>query len=409
MKGSMQDPRLSKYQNAKNLGVKTLKSVAKESLNNDFSDSEMQGSLLKSWVNLIKRGKKETFSESSFSNKTIEKPGFIRKESKLSKIAKYFLAIGLEKSAQIMAELDDSDIIAITREITKIKYITPGDKKRIIQEFEELVRSEKKYFKIDDKFTYEVLNKSLSKAKAKEIYKKVTGIDPFLPFDYLAFVENEQLWALIKDENIKTLLIIYNYLTKEQKKYVFSMFEKDIKKKFIKELAKPRRLNIDMVEIISSRLKSRFEMQGRLKTEKLDGSKILVDILSYMDAEDEKNLLTSIDMKALDPLKDSEIREKIFDINIILRITDNDMHNILREFTDNDIAVIIKDKSNEIRDKILFNVSRRRKDSILEEESFLKKIKKKDIKLMTTSFVDYIKNLTLKNELVIYRKNEEFV
>ncbi|QFP48207.2 flagellar motor switch protein FliG [Borrelia miyamotoi] len=405
----MQDPRLSKYQNAKNLGVKTLKSVAKESLNNDFSDSEMQGSLLKSWVNLIKRGKKETFSESSFSNKTIEKPGFIRKESKLSKIAKYFLAIGLEKSAQIMAELDDSDIIAITREITKIKYITPGDKKRIIQEFEELVRSEKKYFKIDDKFTYEVLNKSLSKAKAKEIYKKVTGIDPFLPFDYLAFVENEQLWALIKDENIKTLLIIYNYLTKEQKKYVFSMFEKDIKKKFIKELAKPRRLNIDMVEIISSRLKSRFEMQGRLKTEKLDGSKILVDILSYMDAEDEKNLLTSIDMKALDPLKDSEIREKIFDINIILRITDNDMHNILREFTDNDIAVIIKDKSNEIRDKILFNVSRRRKDSILEEESFLKKIKKKDIKLMTTSFVDYIKNLTLKNELVIYRKNEEFV
>ncbi|AGT27216.1 flagellar motor switch protein FliG [Borrelia miyamotoi] len=405
----MQDPRLSKYQNAKNLGVKTLKSVAKESLNNDFSDSEMQGSLLKSWVNLVKRGKKATFSESSFFNKKMEKPGFIRKESKLSKIAKYFLAIGLEKSAQIMAELDDSDIIAITREITKIKYITPSDKKRIIQEFEELVRSEKKYFKIDDKFTYEVLNKSLSKAKAKEIYKKVTGIDPFLPFDYLSFVENEQLWALIKDENIKTLLIIYNYLTKEQKKYVFSMFEKDIKKKFIKELAKPRRLNMDMVEIISNRLKSRFEMQGRLKTEKLDGSKILVDILSYMDAEDEKNLLTSIDMKALDPLKDSEIREKIFDINIILRITDNDMHNILREFTDNDIAVIIKDKSNEIRDKILFNVSRRRKDSILEEESFLKKVKKKDIKLMTTSFVDYIKNLTLKGDLVIYRKNEEFV
>ncbi|WP_162881919.1 flagellar motor switch protein FliG [Borrelia miyamotoi] len=405
----MQDPRLSKYQNAKNLGVRTLKSVAKESLNNDFSDSETQGSLLKSWVNLVKREKKETFSESSFSNKKMEKPGFIRKESKLSKIAKYFLAIGLEKSAQIMAELDDADIIAITREITKIKYITPGDKKRIIQEFEELVRSEKKYFKIDDKFTYEVLNKSLSKAKAKEIYKKVTGIDPFLPFDYLSFVENEQLWALIKDENIKTLLIIYNYLTKEQKKYVFSMFEKDIKKKFIKELAKPRRLNMDMVEIVSNRLKSRFEMQGRLKTEKIDGSKILVDILSYMDAEDEKNLLTSIDMKALDPLKDSEIREKIFDINIILRITDNDMHNILREFTDNDIAVIIKDKSNEIRDKILFNVSRRRKDSILEEESFLQKVKKKDIKLMTTSFVDYIKNLTLKGELVIYRKNEEFV
>ncbi|BCR21656.1 flagellar motor switch protein FliG [Borrelia sp. HM] len=406
----MQDPRLTKYQNAKNLvGMTTLKSVSKEGFNDDFSDSEIQGSLLKSWVNLVKRGKKETFSESSSSKKIMGKPGFIRRESKLSKIAKYFLAIGLEKSAQIMAELDDSYIIAITREITKIKYITPEDKKRIIQEFEEIVSSKKKYIKIDDKFTYELLNKSLTKSKANEIYKKVTGVDPFLPFDYLSGIENEQLWALIKDEDMKTLLIIYNYLTKGQKKYIFFMLEKDVKKKFIKELSKPRQLNIDMVEIISNSLKSRFEIQGKIRTEKIDGSKILVDILSYMDSEDEKKLLHNIDMQALDPIKDSEIKEKIFDINIILRIKDNDMHNILREFTDQDIAVIIKNKSNEIRDKILFNVSRRRKDIILEEESFLQKIKKKDVKSITTSFVDYIRKLTLKGELVIYRKNEEFV
>ncbi|AHH03187.1 Flagellar motor switch protein fliG [Borrelia nietonii YOR] len=409
MRGSMQDPRLSKYQSAKNLGIKDFKDIEKDKLNDELSDSEIQGSLLKSWVNLVKRGGRGISSKSSSTNRGVEKPGFIRKESKVSKIAKYFLAIGLEKSAEIMAELDDADIIAITREITKIKYITPDDKKRIIQEFEELVRNEKKYLKIDDKFTYELLNKSLSKAKAKEIYKKVTGNDPFLPFDYLSGIENEQLWALIRNENVQTLLVIYNYLTKIQKKYVFSMLEKDIKKQFIKELAKPRQINMDMVEVISDRLKSRFEMQGKFKTEKLDGSKILVDILSYMDSEDEKNLLNNIDMKALNPVKDSEIKEKIFDINVILRITDNDMHNILREFTDNDIAIIIKDKSNEIRDKILFNVSRRRKDLILEEESFLKKLRKRDIKARTTSFVNYIKELTLKGELMIYRKNEEFV
>ena len=49
----------------------------------------------------------------------------------------------------------------------------------------------------------------------------------------------------------------------------FSMLEEDIKKQFIKELAKPRQFNMDVVETISDRLKSRFEMQGRLKTEKL--------------------------------------------------------------------------------------------------------------------------------------------
>ncbi|WP_199911292.1 flagellar motor switch protein FliG [Candidatus Borreliella tachyglossi] len=405
----MQDPRLSKYQSAKNLGVKAFKNVERINLDNNFSDAEIQGSMLKSWINLIRRGKRGSSSELSSSGSVIGKPGFIRKESKVSKIAKYFLALGLEKSAKIMAELDDTDIIAITREIAKIKYITPDDKKRIIQEFEELVRSEKKSLKIDDNFTYELLNKSLSKSKAKEIYKKVTGVDPFLPFDYLSGIEHEQLWALIRTENVKTLLIIFSYLNKEQKRYIFSMLEETTKKQFIKELARPKQLNMGMVETISERLKSRFKMQGKLKTEKLDGSKILVDILSYMDSEDEKNLLSKIDMKAFDPVKDSEIKEKIFDIDVILRITDNDMHNVLREFTDNNIAIMIKDKSDEIRNKILANVSRRRKEIILEEEIFLKRIRKKDIKTMTTSFVSYIKDLTLKGELIIYRKNEEFI
>ncbi len=88
---------------------------------------------------------------------------------------------------------------------------------------------------------------------------------------------------------------------------------------------------------------------------------------------------------------------------------DNDLHNILREFTDKEIAIIIKDKTDEVRDKMLSNVSKRRKEIILDEEAFLGKISKKDLKTMTSSFVNYIKNLTLKGDLVIYRKNEEFI
>ncbi|MCD2349588.1 flagellar motor switch protein FliG, partial [Borreliella americana] len=64
----------------------------------------------------------------------------------------------------------------------------------------------------------------------------------------------------------------------------------------------------------------------------------------------------------------------------------------------------------EVRDKILSNVSKRRKEIILDEEAFLGgKISKKDLKAMTTAFVNYIKNLTLKGDLTIYRKNEEFI
>ncbi|WKC85157.1 flagellar motor switch protein FliG [Borreliella lusitaniae] len=405
----MQDPRLSKYKNIKNLSKKTVEEIDTLSLNKNFSDSEIQGSMLKSWISLIKGNKNKEPVEPKSNNVNDLKPGFIRKESKVTKIAKYFLAIGLEKSAKIMSELDDSDIILITREISKISYIAPEEKDHIIKEFEELLENEKRYVKVEDNFAYELLNKSLGKSKAKSIYKKVTGNDIFIPFDYLSQIEHEQLWALIKDENIKTLVILYNYLNKDQKKYIFSMLGEEDRKEFVKDLVKPRQLSMETIEAISNKIKDRFKMQGRLKTDKLDGSKILVDILSYMDSNEEKNLLNKINMQDLNPAVDSEIREKIFDINVILRIMDNDLHNILREFTDKEIAIIIKDKTDEVRDKMLSNVSKRRKEIILDEETFLGKISKKDLKTMTSYFVNHIKNLTLKGDLVIYRKNEEFV
>ncbi len=218
----MQDPRLSKYKNTKNLSKKTVEEIDTLSLNKNFSDSEIQGSMLRSWISLIKGNKNKASVESKSDNINNLKPGFIRKESKVTKIAKYFLAIGLEKSAKIMSELDDSDIILITREISKISYIAPEEKDHIIKEFEELIRNEKRYVKVDDNFAYELLNKTLGKSKAKSIYKKVTGNDIFIPFDYLSQIEHEQLWALVKDENIKTLVILYNYLNKDQKSMFFN-------------------------------------------------------------------------------------------------------------------------------------------------------------------------------------------
>ncbi len=169
----MQDPRLSKYKNAKNLSKKTVEEIDTLSLNKNFSDSEIQGSMLRSWISLIKGNKNKTPVEPKSNNINELKPGFIRKESKVTKIAKYFLAIGLEKSAKIMSELDDSDIILITREISKISYIAPEEKEHIIKEFEELLRNQKRYVKVDDNFAYELLNKTLGKSKAKSIYKKL--------------------------------------------------------------------------------------------------------------------------------------------------------------------------------------------------------------------------------------------
>lgn len=101
----MQDPRLSKYKNTKNLSKKTVEEIDTLSLNKNFSDSEIQGSMLRSWISLIKGNKNKASVESKSDNINNLKPGFIRKESKVTKIAKYFWLLGLKNLQRLCLSL----------------------------------------------------------------------------------------------------------------------------------------------------------------------------------------------------------------------------------------------------------------------------------------------------------------
>jgi len=60
------------------------------------------------------------------------------KESKIRRVAKFFILIGSEQAADIMAELDPEQVNQISKEISLIKVIKPEERNEIFAEFHSL-------------------------------------------------------------------------------------------------------------------------------------------------------------------------------------------------------------------------------------------------------------------------------
>ncbi|MCK5672200.1 MAG: flagellar motor switch protein FliG, partial [Spirochaetales bacterium] len=117
----------------------------------------------------------------------------------------------------------------------------------------------------------------------------------------------------------------------------------------------------------------------------------------------------------LDTLSDTDedlaeqVREKLFTVDTLHYVRDTDMEKILRDFTDTEIAVLLKGQDAEIRNKIIYNVSKRRIEFIKYEEDALGVMRKADVDKAMKEFLDYLKDKEIQGNIVLSREKDEYI
>ena len=159
--------------------------------------------------------------------------------------------------------------------------------------------------------------------------------------------------------------------------------------------------------IVEERLQENFRKIGQTKTDPVDGSGALANILKYVSPQLEQEIIN--DLYAEDPTLSGDVKDKLFTIDRILNIRTSDLHQILQSYTDIDLAVILKGKSREIENKIYAAVSDRRAAMIRYERELLGPMKKEEVDRATKAFLNRLRRAQLTGEIQIFDPNENYV
>jgi flagellar motor switch protein FliG len=325
----------------------------------------------------------------------------------LREIAGFLMLSGQDQAAKILALLPDDLVEAISLEISRIKVLKPEESKKIIERFHIATIEEQKRLRGGREFAQDLLERSVGRRKAAEILERnavPAGVDQL---EFLNELEANQLKVLLKDEPPRLIGIILSHLEPRLAAGLLKDLPDELKPQIVKTMGEKVKLSAEVLHNIAKAIKGKIRRIGTQQSEYLDGPQILAEIIRSMDASSERNLLEDLGLSA--PDVEAQIKERLFTIDRVLHIRDADLQKILADMRDEEIALLMKGKDEEIRVRLLKNVSSQRSIAISEVYHYMGPLPRKDVDEATRDFIIRLRQLEERGEIVISREDDEMV
>lgn len=287
-------------------------------------------------------------------------------DSKYRKVAKFLFLIGPKQASAVLQKLDDVQVEKVIAELVTIRSVDKDEALSILNEFNEIYDDYKNSIG-GVAVAKEILQEAYGDKKADEIIGKAVPPKPIKPFAYLKDIATAELETVLQDEMPSAVAVVLSFLPpKQAAAYINALKDEERKKDIIVHLAKMEKLNASVLEAISDALRKKLVTLSLNKSSKLDGKSVLAKILRNSNLETEKNILDRLSYEDEELAQD--IIKQIYTIDDILNMTDRDVQYVLSQFSDQEIRYLLYNRSKEIREKILMNISRNKALFILDDE-----------------------------------------
>ena len=329
------------------------------------------------------------------------------RDSGYRKAAQFLMLLGPDEAANVIKHLSHEEVEGVTLEIARIQRVDEADAKRILDEFGCLVRSRDLVAQGGLGKAREMLIAAFGEEKGESFYNKLRLRAAFQPFAFLEDLDLGQVVMLLKDESTPVVSLILAYLEPKLAGRILSSLPPSTQKEIVKRISHMRTVTPEIIQQAEQSLRDKIRSFGETVTTEIDGKFALANILEHLDLRTEEMLLD--DLEDQDPELAETIRHQLFNINVVLRIREQDLERILRDFEDRELALVLKGKEEAIKERVLQNVSSRRRELIKEEYEVLGEVLRRDVDKQTLEFMNYVKNAVDNGEIVLLDRDEEYV
>lgn len=317
------------------------------------------------------------------------------------KSAILLISLGPEKSAKIFSQLHEDEVEELTLEIANMRKISPEDKERVLEEFYQVCLAQEFISEGGISYAKEVLEKAMGSQKALEIINKLTASLQVRPFDFVRKADASQLLNFIQNEHPQTLALILSYLSASQAATILAALPQDKQADVAQRIATMDSTSpevIKEVELVLERKLSSMVTQDYAST---GGIQSIVDILLAVDRGTEKFIMETLEIQNAE-LAD-EIRKRMFVFEDIINLDSVSIQRFIREIENSDLAIALKGSTEEVREVIFANMSKRMAEMLREDMEFMGPVRLRDVEEAQQKIVNVIRKLEEAGEIIISR------
>ena len=324
------------------------------------------------------------------------------------KSAILLMAMGTEKAAAVLRELRESEITEIMAEVARLQDVSSDVVDAVMEEFDLSARARRHLASGGVDVARELLEASVGEEKSNEIFERLSMAFISAPFEFVRRIDPRMVLSFIRDEHPQTIALVLAHMNPDSAAMVLSGLPENTQRDVAVRVATMDRTSPDIIAAVENALEKRLSsvaQQSDLSS--AGGINSLIELLNRSDRATERLIFEGLDDH--DSNLADEVRSLMFVFEDIISLDDRSIQQVLRGVDTKELALALKGVRDEVRLRILSNMSSRARETLEEDIVALGAVRLTAVEEAQGAIVRVIRELEEAGEIVLVRSSEEFV
>ena len=318
---------------------------------------------------------------------------------------------GMEMAAVLMLSLSEDDAAQIFRHLEPKQVQRLGmamasmkdfSHERVTAVHRQFIEDIQKYSNIgigSEDFVRKALVAALGEDKAGNLVDQIIMGSGARGLDSLKWMDARQVASIIQNEHPQIQTIVLSYLDPEQSAEILSQFPEQVRLDLIMRIANLEEVQPAALQELNDIMEKQFAGAAGAQAAKMGGLKAAASIMNYLDTNVEGQLMDAI--RDSDEEMSQQIQDLMFVFENLIDVDDRGIQTLLREVPGELLQKALKGADDQLRDKILKNMSKRAAEMMLEDLAAMGPVRISDVEAAQKEILSIARRLSDAGEIML--------
>lgn len=317
--------------------------------------------------------------------------------SGVHKTAVFLLSMGEHYTSALFKTMNDDEITKVANAMAQLGEIPSEAVTAVSDEFITIYENEDSLIISGDRFLKKVLESAMNKEKANKIFNEIEENKKEAPFLWSRGINTEILASYLEPEHPQTVAMVLSNLPPDVAAEVLVAMPEDKKGGIALRIAQLGQVPENIVRDVDEALREEIGSMGAGRSS--GGVNALVDIINNVDKATEDVVMELIEEEQSEMA--SDIRQLMFVFEDLKVIDDRGMREVLKKVESSQLTLALKTASEEMKQKILGNLSSRAAEMLMEDLEVMGPVKLSEVEEAQQEIVNAAKELEAEGTITI--------
>ena len=319
------------------------------------------------------------------------------------KAAILLLNLGEEMAGKVLTSMGQDEIQHLGNYMASVGALSADLSRAVNEEFlRKSVGGGSKGFAVGNVSSVrKLLESALGAEAAENMISNLSVPTEEAGIETLRLLDGKTIANFLKNEHPQTTALILAHLDAEKAAEVVSLLNEGIRGEVAYRMATLDRIPPSVINDLDTILGDELAASGSGQTQLVGGVHAVAEILNYVDKSNENLIVSKID--ELNPELAEEVRNLMFTFDDLIFIDDRGIQQVLREVSNEDLTIALRGAGEEVREKILDNLSERAADMIKEDLEAMGPVRLSDVEKAQQGITNTAKRLEDEGKIIIAR------